>query len=426
MFKIPMQTYPTEPKQAFQSWESRLALWLLVASVIYQAVLCALHTHGFQASPAKVGIAEALIFAACLPILLRRIHAGLLVLGLLIAVNLCLLGMFREYIDFKAFRDLLIPVLFFWLGRNIHDTALADRALKILVMVVIAVGLVELFFLDFYTRIFNIFSYYVAQGGASEALRMSTENRLLFNGERLEGVGRNFLPFVFGNHRVSSVFLEPVSLGNFAVILAAWGLSKGRDEIVVARFFVTSALVFVLLSDSRFGMAMVLLLMLLRAVLMNIRLHVIALFFPFIMVAILLSMPTLFPAEIGDDLLGRLGRTGIVLRQFDIGALLGLQGAQTGFGDQGYPYMLTRFGLVLCLVLWAAIWLGQVEDERATRFRALFALYAALILSVSGTSLFALKTSALLWFLLGCGAIDESQVSPLRHRARRIVNTYAI
>jgi putative polymerase len=44
----------------------------------------------------------------------------------------------------------------------------------------------------------------------------------------------------------------------------------------------------------------------------------------------------------------------------------------------------------------------KMADERGDRFRAYITLYMSLILCVSGTSLFALKTAGILWFLVGC------------------------
>jgi putative polymerase len=70
----------------------------------------------------------------------------------------------------------------------------------------------------------------------------------------------------------------------------------------------------------------------------------------------------------------------------------------------GYPYLLSRNGLVAVLALWAAWWLMDIASPVGRRFRALAALYVALILCVSGSSFFAFKTSALLGFLLGCRA----------------------
>ena len=46
-----------------------------------------------------------------------------------------------------------------------------------------------------------------------------SSDRLFISGMRYEG--RTLLPFL-GEHRVSSIFLEPVSVGNFGAICFAW------------------------------------------------------------------------------------------------------------------------------------------------------------------------------------------------------------
>lgn len=67
----------------------------------------------------------------------------------------------------------------------------------------------------------------------------------------------------------------------------------------------------------------------------------------------------------------------------------------------GYAYLLSRWGVLLCLTLWGALWMIKMKDACGERFRAYAALYISLILTVSGTSFFALKTAGLLWFLVG-------------------------
>jgi putative polymerase len=45
-------------------------------------------------------------------------------------------------------------------------------------------------------------------------------------------------------------------------------------------------------------------------------------------------------------------------------------------------------------------------SERAQRFRAMLVLYLFSSLAISGTSVFALKTAGLMWFLLGALTAD--------------------
>jgi putative polymerase len=79
----------------------------------------------------------------------------------------------------------------------------------------------------------------------------------------------------------------------------------------------------------------------------------------------------------------------------------------------GYAYLLSRWGVLLCIALWVALWMVKMPDERGVRFRAYAALYISLILTVSGTSFFALKTAGLLWFLMGSCTYLMAKKTPL-------------
>ena len=214
-------------RELVQPWlsEQRLITFIVVAAVSYQALLCLANTLVMPASRALVGVTEAIILLACAPLLARRLLPGVTILACIAAATLCLLGLFNDQINIKAFRDLAIPFCFFWLGCNLGKPALADRALRVAIWVVLGMGMFELLFVDLYTELFDIFGYYVNIGSLTPITEYVRESKLQMNGMRPEGIGRTLLPGILGPHRVSSVFLEPISLGNFASICAAWGLA---------------------------------------------------------------------------------------------------------------------------------------------------------------------------------------------------------
>jgi putative polymerase len=72
----------------------------------------------------------------------------------------------------------------------------------------------------------------------------------------------------------------------------------------------------------------------------------------------------------------------------------------------GYAYVLSRFGTLQVIGLLLVLFLMPCTSERAKRFRALTVLYFFCSLAISGTSVFALKTAGLMWFLLGALAAD--------------------
>ena len=204
---------------------------------------------------------------------------------------------------------------------------------------------------------------------------------------------------VLGQSRVASVFLEPVSLGNFAVILLAWGLSKPWAQWRVAVWFVVAAVVCIVLADSRFALYMVGLLVVLRLVLHG-SAHLLALLFPAVGAVVLMLIATYLPSG-GDNLLGRMTVSGEYLKAFDEWSLLGVRDYAANFGDMGYAYVFSRFSLPGAALMWICVFLMPLHDETARRFRTFISAYVTLILCVSGTSLFALKTAGVMWFALG-------------------------
>jgi len=229
------------------------------------------------------------------------------------------------------------------------------------------------------------------------------ESKLQLNGIRPEGIGRTFFPGLLDSHRVSSVFLEPVSLGNFAVLCAAWGLSKPWSQWRGVVLYVGSAAFLMVLSDSRFAMASISLMFVIR-VLFHGRALNLAILVPLFALAGLLYLGSIAVGptyEISsDDFHGRLEFSGKVLLDFDLAMLLGISRGLV-YADAGYAHLFNTYGLPLCLLLWACFWLLPVVDETSRRFRALAAIYLSLLLCISGYSFFALKSAAILWFLLG-------------------------
>jgi len=382
----------------------RLTAWILMAALLYQAVLCAVHTNVHAISTAGVVFSEFVIYLSCMVVLSKNIRLELVAVAALAAAYLFLLAIMRNQLDPKGFRDVMIPILFYGLGRQIGDARYADRLLKLAVLLVLAFGFLEWFFLDVYSRIFNIFSYYVSQGGLAAGSNWAKDSVLGLNGIRPEGIGRTILPALLGSHRISSIFLEPVSLGNFAVIIAAWGLSKRREEIKDTIFFLLAAALMIVMSDSRYGMITVAALTVLRCTPLGKNGNAWPIVLPLLSALMLLLIGAFFDGRYSDSFLGRLYVSGRTLLDLDIGMLLGLDGYNTNFGDMGYPSLLTRLGLPLCLLLWLPLWMLKMDDERGNRFRFYITLYISLILCVSGTSLFALKTAGILWFLAGCAA----------------------
>jgi len=393
---------PLSPTMAAARAESTIyATFLLLAVVCHHWVLCFLQTRGLAVSVALVAMAELVIYAACLPYLLKRLSLRSLIVVFVVLGVSGLLALLRGgYFDPKAARDLLIPMLFVWAGRSFgQGTRSLDGPLLVASVVVLVVGLAEAAAPDLYSRFFNTFNYYVNLGGIQASSAQVAGQNVTLNGMRPEGIGRTLLPQLLGAQRVSSVFLEPVSLGNYAVILLGYGLAKPFSEWRRSVWFMFIAFALVVLADSRFGLYMIGLLVLLRLTVHG-RMHGAAIVLPLFGAGVLLLFAN-YATYAGDNLIGRMTTSGQYLSTFNELNLLGLRDYATNFGDMGYAYAISRFSLIGAGLLWACVYMLPLQDETARRFRTFLSAYITLILCVSGTSMFALKTAGVMWFALG-------------------------
>src|SRR5262249_34533608 len=108
----------------------------------------------------------------------------------------------------------------------------------------------EYFFLETYLHYFNIISYYISRGSVNSDEIEWLSTTLFVSGIRPEG--RSLLPFL-GDHRVSSIFLEPVSPGNFAVTLFFWALVRSFHEKKIYYGIFFMAIFLTVMADNRFG-----------------------------------------------------------------------------------------------------------------------------------------------------------------------------
>lgn len=382
------------------------AQWIVLASLTYQAVLCLIHTQVHPISTAVVMGSECVIFVVCLGVLASRCNIAFLALLTASFAYLLVFALVRGHVDPKSFRDILIPLIFFELGRQHADEYSADHLLNAVVMLVLAFALFELLFLDAFTKLLNVYSYYVSQGNIQYGAAWAKDSALSLNGIRPEGIGRTILPALLGSHRVSSIFLEPVSLGNFSVVVACWALSKPWSEYKHILALLAAAIVLIALSDSRYGMLTMFILFLARALLPR-KAEFTLLFLPLICIASMMLLAQYLDRSYADDFLGRLSLSGHALLDTDLSSFFAIDGSEINMGDMGYPALLLHIGFPLCALLWCAFWIVRMKDERGSRMRAYIAIYLSLILCVSGSSMFALKSAGLLWFLLGSRARSD-------------------
>lgn len=377
----------------------------VLGAMLFNIVLCFLNTIvGGVGNSAVIGCEVAIILAVLLytfPVLSysRFLVVGSAILFLItLAAARILLG---GGADIKPVRDLLIPVAFFLFGSMAGDLRNADRIVRAVVTIVIAVGAFEYFLPDMFTRLFNVAGFYIERGTMAFTQAQGSSN-LFVSGMRPEGAGggRGLFP-ILGNHRVSSIFLEPISAGNFGIVVFLWALVRSLMERRAFWGLFASAVLVIVMADSRFGAnfcAFCLVLALLPAAIRTVAVAVM----PVCALLALLLLPGPLSLHYGIDngFIGRIILSGRILERFDALNWLGLKAPDFITSDSGYAYALGGFGIIGLFAFWIMLLLLKGANRHFYLMRDLAGAYFAVLLCISNSP-FTIKTGALLWFLTG-------------------------
>ncbi|MGN6571960.1 MAG: hypothetical protein ACTHLO_11150 [Pseudolabrys sp.] len=305
-----------------------------------------------------------------------------------------------EPLGIKPVRDLLIPIAFFFFGTRSADIRRADRLVAIAAAIAVGVGIVEYAFPDRFTDVFNIARFYIDRGAMHTGQSPQSSN-LFISGIRPDALGgRNLLPFL-GEHRVSSVFLEPISAGNFGIIVFMWGLVRSLARGRATWGLFAAAAIMIVLSDSRFG-AMFCLVAACIAILPPAIGAAVAGTLPAVALAALIFLPEHLEKMhvIGNGFVSRLILSGQFIAALDLQNWFGVLTPDFQPFDSGYAYSFIGFGIVGAAALWAVFWMIGGRGWQFHTYKNLVGAYYGVLLCVSNSP-YTIKTASLLWFLLG-------------------------
>jgi putative polymerase len=397
-----------------QASQQILAVVVVFAAVLFNLVLCFVNTTLFNIGANVVIGVEMTLLGLALGLIWYRGY-GLYTIVLLGTAYFFIVMLARSEFDAKIVRDLLIPIIFFFVGSHLGSLRSADRLVTVLIIVALSGALFEWLALNTFLHYFDVIHYYQARGTEQNLqadaagglfIRGSDTNAGLYiNGTRFEE--RTLLPFL-GVHRVSGIFLEPVSVGNFGVIAFAWVLLRDRSRIWILVAKTAAIATILVLADARFGCYLSVFTLIVYLVSRAIRPTMLFLG-PFLALLALVTYAGMHLNEPWDNTLaGRLLSSGNSLLALDSREVLGLRNEEfseffrSGLaGDSGYGYVLAKVGLVGMVASWALFTYAPVFDEDAWRFKTFIAFYIVFLLAISASSLFSIKTAALLWFLHG-------------------------
>ena len=394
---------------------------LVIFATAFNLFLCFLNTlHLVDVGSADVVLAELALLAAGLFCIRHNIDKASMQLAFFIFVYLMSMKLINPDVDLKILHDIAIIYIFYKLG-TLADIETGNALLWIIMTIVLALAAFEFLAPDAFGSVFNVWSYYVNKGVIGQDTINYAHSNFYISGSRGGAAARTFFPGLFGSHRVSSIFLEPDSLGNFSVIAFAWCLSTsvGSRRSRILLIFL-AALCFVL-ADSRFASICCLIMLVLRAMTfvhgkIFVFLIPVTVMLALTMAGFLLPMPDGgSPAIMHDDFSGRLLFSARVLGYWGLPQWFGLAGSQVYTADTGYAYFVNNLGLPLALFVFACFAKYPNPSREGAVMKLMTSAYFATALCV-GASVFTIKTAALLWFLYGTTSAISGRGLPLALR----------
>lgn len=381
-------------------WSWAIVL-LALAAVCYNGVLAFANARGFTVERAHVVVAEIAILSAAGVVILASgprpgdgAPAALLAFFILDAL---VVSMLNQTVFVDMARNGAIIAIFTMAGSRI-GTAAVNRSFMFAAIAVTAVLLVEMASSATYAAWFAPGDYFAQTRGLAK--EEFDELGLFANAL---GFDSRFAIVTIMDHRACSIFLEQVSLANFGIILAIL-LACNWDELSVPKksFFAALAVLILITTNSRLALALTLLTPVACIIARWWNRFLSLLIMPATLVAALLVSIN-SPATLTDDLPGRLNKTITALAGMDMDALDGLKALKAAlFADSGYAYVIYASTILGMLALWLFVSLIASNNRpKLVRCSLLVNLYVFCSLTVSGNSVFSIKTAALLWLLVG-------------------------
>lgn len=371
-----------------------LAVFAVMGSLTLNLLLCFVNTRIFGISQTHLMLAEMMMVGAALLAAMNR-QIGLYLILVLFCSYMAFLFALRQETDLKPLRDLLIAITFYFLGARSANIRLADRLVVASAIVVLFFAFFEYLAVDLYLEYFNILGYYLARGSMTLEDTFGTAKGLFGSGMRPEA--RTLLPFL-GDHRVSSVFLEPVSAGNYGALIYCWAITRNtmrwRWPVIIA------ALTVIVMADARFGFFTCILVTLLLPFFRIIP-KIIWFAAPFLLLSAFAAYGVISQTDGGaNDIIGRFNVTAYLLAKLSPAIVLGAESTTQFTADSGFAYTLTQFGIGGFVLFWFGTVYAPVRDAKAWQFHAAMLVYLLLLMLISN-SFYSIKTAALMWFLLG-------------------------
>jgi putative polymerase len=375
---------------------------LLLLAVGYNFLLALFNASIHPVGASSAYAVELAVYAGCFLLGLRTLgrDGQLLVftgLGLVLAFNL-LRFLETWSFDLKLVRDAIIPFAFLTLG-----TAYRGRLHKLVLWLAVIVALVAVFemaFPDLYGDLVDPRSYFVNTRGNSEDDFWNEASKLYVSATRPGE--RNWLGG-FELPRVSSIFVEPVTMGNFIIFFCAVAITFWRSLRAAGVVFSLVLILFLLIaSDGRLASATCLLMLMLAPLLRRVDQTLAGFLFIGVLLAGWLAVWALGVGAYEDTMMGRVFVSVDAIAAMSPREWFGMDlAAPYRYSDSGIAYFIAGQSILVVLAFLVAYsFLLRMPTSNGQLFKNLFVVAFALSLLVSN-AYFSIKTAGLWWFACG-------------------------
>lgn len=391
---------------------------LVLSAVLFNAVLSIINGHIARLSSNAVIAAELIIVVVAYAAILRNFRPEMLpwcTLAGLAVVFALIRGVAVGHFDPKYLRDVLLIPTFIMLGMTMSWRRLT-APLALLHLIIVGGVLFEAFFTQAYSDLFEVRDYYVATRSFDDSAFWNSSSDLFISATRPD---ERFFSFI-DLHRVSSIFLEPVSLGNYVVIITAFLCANyHRMSKRLWGFFFLGNMIALIGCDGRLAAVSSAIIFVVTLVAPRLPRGSALLYLPMGLVcAYILSNVTHADPE-QDNFMGRVALCIELLSRYDVREWLGVSNLYlVRAADSGIAYMIATQSFIVLLLFWLLL-VMRADERRAEQVRFLHAvcLYVVLTMIVS-YSLFSIKTAALVWVLFGALQVAPAGASAAVKPAR--------
>lgn len=327
------------------------------------------------------------------------VSMAIIILGYLVA------GLFQQKLELKGLYEILIIPIFILLGLTLHQFGawMINVPMAVTTLFALADGLLR----EQFAAVVNPLSYYRATRAwfAASNAAFSADNGLYLGADRPNG---SFFSFI-SDHRVGSIFLEPLSLAYFSVIaVIAYAVLYRNDR---SKFYVgaASCLFLTLLADTRTATLLVLLALVIFTVSKNV-----SKIFVYITPVVVLIVGALIYVRTGggggSELVFRLGLTyKSILSADSLSFFLGDVSSEQIY-DSGVISIIQNVGVISAFVIIYMISGVYLFRWRATSYVPLMAMLYVMVTLLFGGAIFSIKTAALYGLVIGVSGRINSAV----------------